>query len=174
MEADANPGADAAASGPSPDDLAALSAYATALADGIEAALAPWVERSVERVHVDRLARRPPIEVREAATRAGAEARATVGPRVRTLLALDIDEQRTGPLAMVREAVVYPTRVLQEAGVAPVERDEFAARQFPDDLYDLAPATFADLDPDLHETGLVWGAAKAHVHLSRRRAEGRR
>ena len=41
-------------------------------------------------------------------------------------------------------------------------------------LYDLSPASFADLAPALKEPGLVWGAAKAHVHLSRRRAEGRR
>ena len=43
---------------------------------------------------------------------------------------------------------------------------------FPDDDYDLSPATFADIDESLHEPGLVWGAAKAHVVLTRRR--GRR
>ena len=47
-------------------------------------------------------------------------------------------------------------------------------RAFPDDVYDLAPASFADVDPALHEPGLVWGAAKAHVHLARRRRDGRR
>jgi hypothetical protein len=41
-------------------------------------------------------------------------------------------------------------------------------------VYDLTPASFADVDPALHEPGLVWGAAKAHVHLARRRREGRR
>jgi putative CocE/NonD family hydrolase len=45
---------------------------------------------------------------------------------------------------------------------------------FPDDAYDLGPASFADIDPSLHEPGLMWGAAKAHVHLARRRAEGLR
>ena len=90
------------------------------------------------------------------------------------LLALDIDEQRTGPLALIRQAVPYPTEVLRAAGVPPVDRDEFAARQFPDDVYDLAPTSFGELDPDLQEVGLVWGAAKAHVHLSRRRADGQR
>jgi hypothetical protein len=69
---------------------------------------------------------------------------------------------------------VHPTQVLAEAGVPPVERDEHAARLFPDDRYDLAPATFSDLDEALHEPGLVWGAAKAHVVLARRRREGRR
>ena len=45
---------------------------------------------------------------------------------------------------------------------------------FPDDPYDLTPGSFADVDPSLHEPGLVWGAAKAHVVLARRRREGRR
>ena len=51
-------------------------------------------------------------------------------------------------------------------------RDEFAERTFPDDVYDLSPASFADVDPALHEPGLMWGAAKAHVILHRRRSEG--
>jgi hypothetical protein len=172
MDGDAKPRV--TSSGPTADDLDALAAYASALADGVEAALPGWVERSVERVHVERAGRRPPPEVRRAAADAGREAAEEVGPRVRALLALDIDEQPTGPLALVRSATRYPTAVLAAAGVPPVERDEFAVRQFPDDPYDLTPAAFADLDPELHEPGLVWGAAKAHVHLARRRAEGRR
>jgi hypothetical protein len=105
---------------------------------------------------------------------AGDEAAAVVGPELRALLARDIDEQRTNPLAVVRRAVVYPTAVLRAAGVPAVVRDADAEARFPDDAYDLVPAAFADLDPALHEPGLVWGAAKAHVHLARRRAEGRR
>ena len=97
-----------------------------------------------------------------------------VGPRVRALLMLDPDEQTTTPLALLRAGVVHPTRVLAAAGVPPVTRDEFAERAFPEDVYGLAPATFGDLDERLAEPGLVWGAAKAHVHLARRRAEGRR
>jgi hypothetical protein len=55
-----------------------------------------------------------------------------------------------------------------------VARDEFSERNFPDDTYDLTPASFADVDPSLHEPGLEWGAAKAHVHLARRRRQGTR
>ncbi|HSL56742.1 MAG TPA: hypothetical protein VK866_02770 [Acidimicrobiales bacterium] len=160
-------------SGPTPDDEAALARYAATLADGIEAALPGWVERMV----VDRLtAWRGEVspEERAEAAAAGQRARDEVGSEVRALLERDIDDQRTGPLALVRRAVVHPTAVLRAAGVPPVVRDEFAERSFPDDVYDLAPAAFADLDPALHEPGLVWGAAKAHVHLARRRAEGRR
>ena len=68
----------------------------------------------------------------------------------------------------------HATDVLASAGARPVARDEFSARHFPDDVYDLTPASFADVDPALHEPGLVWGAAKAHVHLTRRCREGRR
>jgi hypothetical protein len=78
---------------------------------------------------------------------------------VRSVLAADIDEQRVNPLAVVRRAVPYPTAVLRDAGVSPVVRDPQSVEHFPDDDYDLAPASFADLDPALHEPGLRWGAA---------------
>jgi hypothetical protein len=107
--------------------------------------------------------------LRDAAVSAGEQALRDQGAAVAALLAADVDDQVTGPLAIIRTAVVHPTRVLSGAGVPEVERDEFAERAFPADIYDLAPASFADLDPDLHEPGLVWGAAKAHVVLRRRR-----
>jgi hypothetical protein len=151
----------------------ALAEHAARLVDGVEAALPGWVARSVAVV-AD--AWRPGLaaELRSVAAAAGDAAVADVGPGLRVLLATDVDEQRTGPLAVIRTAVRYPTEVLAAAGVGPVERDEFAERSFPDDVYDLTPASFADLDPALHEPGLVWGAAKAHVVLARRRAEGKR
>jgi hypothetical protein len=100
---------------------------------------------------------------------AAAEARRDGMARLRTLLATDVDRQRTNPLSVLRSLVRYPTAVLAAAGARPVARDEFAQRNFPDDVYDLTPAAFADVDPALHEPGLLWGAAKAHVHLARRR-----
>jgi hypothetical protein len=91
-----------------------------------------------------------------------------VGPRVRSLLAADIDEQVTTPLAILRSvAVRYPTAVLREAGVPPVHRDEFVEEVFPEDAYDLAPAAFTDLDPDLGDVAIAWGAAKAFEHKRR-------
>lgn len=155
------------------DDDAALARHAAALADAIDDALPRWVERVVvERVTQYRGDVTP--EIRAEAVAAGERARVEVGAAVRHLLERDIDDQPTGPLAVLRRAVVHPTEVLRRAGVPPVVRDEFAERSFPEDVYDLSPAAFADLDPALHEPGLVWGAAKAHVHLARRRAEGRR
>jgi hypothetical protein len=153
---------------PPPSDDEVLAAHAAALADGIERALPGWVVRCV----VDRAdAWRPGLGATlvapaEAAGRAAAE---DVGADVRTLLGRDVDAQATGPLAVVRTAVRFPTAVLAEAGVPHIVRDEFVEQAFPADVYDLAPAAFADLDPGLHEAGLVWGAAKAHVVLRRRR-----
>ena len=154
-------------------DEAALLAHAEVLADGIDAALAGWVERSVLARCADA---GHPVDaaLQDRAAAAGRDCRDQVGPAVRALLLTDLDDQTATPLALLRGAVRHPTAVLAEAGVPPVERDEFAVRAFPEDLYGLAPASFADLDESLAEPGLVWGAAKAHVHLARRRAEGRR
>ena len=161
------------APGPTQSDLEALAGFADALADGIDVAIGPWVIASVDRVVRAETGVGPSDDVVTRARDAAEQARATVSPRVRALLEFDIDEQRTGPLEIVREAVRFPTEVLREAGIAPVERDPAAVSMFPDDPYDLTPTRFADLDPDLHDPGLMWGAAKAHVHLARRRAEGR-
>jgi hypothetical protein len=156
-----------------PDDAAALARYAGALADAAEAAIPGWVERSVSQVLADQgrtvdetLARRID-EVAHAAQADGARG-------LRSLLTTDIDEQRSNPLSVLRSLVHYPTEILRVAGARPVARDEFAERNFPDDVYGLTPASFADVDPALHQPGLVWGAAKAHVHLARRRREGLR
>jgi hypothetical protein len=65
--------------------------------------------------------------------------------------------------------VIYPTRVLEEAGAPIVVRDQFSETNFPDDIYDLTPAKFADIDPSLADVGLAWGASKAMAHLQRHR-----
>jgi hypothetical protein len=161
------------ASADDPAALERLAELASALADGIEDALPRWVVGSVEGLTVAWQGSVPP-EVSAAATSAGRAARDDIVPAVRALLATDVDEQRTNPLALLRGAVAYPTAVLIEAGVPEVVRDPFAEQVFPDDVYDLAPAGFGDLDPDLHDAGLAWGAAKAFVVLNRRKAEGRR
>ena len=152
------------------DDAAALARYADDLATAVEAAIGPWVVAAVNARHPGPST--PELEA--AVTDAAARALADVGPRLRALLALDIDEQWTNPLAVLRSAVVHPTAVLADAGVAPVHRDATDERINPEDVYALAPATFADLGEAVHEPGLVWGAAKAHLHLRRRREEGSR
>ena len=140
--------------------------YAKALADAIDAALAGWVVRSVERV-ATASGRSVDDGLMAAATEAGETARAEAGVRVRQLLEADIDEQRTTPLSILRDAIRYPSAVLRDAGVPPVERDDYSREAFPDDDYDLTPASFADIDPALTEPALAWGAAKAWTHKER-------
>lgn len=150
-------------------DAVDVAAYGAELADGIEAALPGWVERSVARIVTEWPGSVPP-NVGSNAEKVGRLAAQRVGPEVRALLALDVDEQRTTPLAIVRQrAVPFPTDVLAAAGVPPVARDQAAMELFPKDIYDLVPASFADLDPDLAEVGLRWGAAKAFEHMRRHR-----
>ena len=141
-----------------------MDAYAQALHDAAVAALPGWVERCVR-------ARASGLDSEAAA--AGRRAALEVGERLRALLATDIDEQRTNPLSVLRGAVVYPTEVLKAAGVAPVARDAFVERAFPDAVYNRSPASWRDIDESLQEPGLIWGAWKAKQFLERRRAEGK-
>ena len=156
-----------------PTDAAALATAAAALADGIDATLPGWVVRVADERWQQWSGEPPPPELIDAARDAGVRAEQELSPQVRALLETDVDEQAGNPLAILRGAVRFPTDVLHGAGVPPVERDDDAIRLFPDDDYDLTPASFADLDPSLREPGLVWGAAKAHVVLARRRREER-
>ncbi len=152
------------------DDEATLAQCATALADAFAIALGPWVLGAISH----RFGQPLPAEVSAQAHAAAEEARTRVAAEIRGLLETDIDSQPTSPLALARQVVPLATAVLQDAGVPPVARDGDARRLHPDDLYDLTPGTFADFGEALHEPGIMWGAAKAYVHLARRKAEGRR
>ncbi|MGK2930209.1 MAG: hypothetical protein ACSLFO_11600 [Acidimicrobiales bacterium] len=164
MPPDANP--DRAAD---EDRFAEISA---ALADAVEEAVPGWIERLVlERVAQWRDGS-VPATVRDRASTAGRAAVDDVMPQLRGLLETDIDAQRTNPLAILRAATRHAHRVLVDLGMPPVTRDDFAERSFPDDDYDLVPATWSDVDPSLHEVGIMWGAAKAYVYKARRRDAG--
>lgn len=91
---------------------------------------------------------------------------------LRALLVTDVDEQRTNPLSIYRDAVAGPTELLRSHGVAPPTPDPFVAEHFPGDAYALGPATWADIDPALQQPGIVWSAWKAMTVLQRRRADG--
>lgn len=140
-----------------------------ALADAVAEALPGWIVRCVERIAVAYFGSLDPA-MAEAGRAAGDAAALDVIPRMRRLLATDVDEQRANPLSLLRGAVRYPTEVLRQAGVPPVERDDYALAQFPDDDYDLTPTSFAEVDPALVAPGVAWGAAKAWTH--RQRHEG--
>lgn len=150
-----------------------IQPYATELATLAIDAIPDWVRSNVARI-AD--AWRPGLaaELHEETEEAARRARDEIGPKLAALLALDVEEQRTGPLDVLRRLVPYPTVVLEAAGIPEVERDDHAASVFPDDRYDLVPSAFADFGEDVHEAGLRWGAAKAHTILSRRRANPNR
>lgn len=146
------------------DDEASLVACAQVLIDAVEAVVGRWIRDSVARFDAS-LAY---SVATDEAVRSGERA---ISAELRDLLMSDIDNQRIGPLQVLRDGVRFANSVLEAAGVSPVVRDPFAERSFPDDHYGLAPAAFGDIDPALHEPGLIWGAAKAHVHLRRRREQ---
>ena len=141
--------------------------YAADLASAVEAAIGPWIRSAVRSRHHSSLPKAVEAELELVSGQAGAE----IGTKLRQLLVLDIDQQWTNPLSIIRSAVRYPTSILVSLGTQPPTRVSSAQRLHPDDIYDLTPASFADLGPDVHESGLVWGAAKAHIHLHRRKGE---
>jgi hypothetical protein len=154
-----------------PDDGARhddASGRAEAFDAAISAHLEPWLRRIVARVATAHGLADDGLDAEAAA--AAREAAATVLPRVHDLLRADIDRQSTTPLQLVRGAVAWPTAVLRAHRVPAAERDAFARERFPDDDYDLTPATLADLDPAVGEAAIAWGAAKAWEH--RRRHSG--
>lgn len=167
MAPDANPPPDRAAAA----DEARLAAVAAELADRVEVVVPGWIERLVV-TRVRQWSGHVSPEVAAEAVTAGEAARDEVVPRMRRLLGADIDDQAVNPLELLRGATRHAHVVLEGIGMPAVRRDQFAERSFPGDVYDLMPATWADVDPSLHEPGITWGAAKAFVHKSRRRAEG--
>jgi hypothetical protein len=141
------------------EDEERLREQGEALTDAIVAVIPAWVQRCVDR-HTQGVD----------ASGAGAAAADDLGPKLRALLTADVDDQRANPLALVRDAVRYPTQVLQDARVPAPVRARFDAEHFPDDPYGLVPMTWRDLDESLHEPGIIWGAMKAHVHKQRHRS----
>jgi hypothetical protein len=138
--------------------------YGADLAAAVDQMLPGWVVRTVRRFRDD-------LDL--AAAAAGEEARRDVGARLRQLLETDLDQQRSNPLAILRTAIRYPTQVLAAAAVPGVVREPFAVEAFPEDIYNVSPATWSDIDPALQEYGITWSAWKAHEFLRRRRAEGK-
>lgn len=153
-------------------DSAPLDPYCRALFDAVSSAVPTWIVARVEAVLADS----------STGDHATVRARmdeivdATMGHVRRelgALLALDVDEQRSNPLHVLRAATRHATAVMGDAGVAPVRRDEFDSSVMPDDVYAIGPLTWRDLSDEVHDAGIGWGAWKAATVLERRRSEGR-
>lgn len=152
------------------DDEARLEHYGDALARAIDEAVAGWIEASVTRAARAQLGSVPDA-LAGAAMAAGEVARLEVAAALGELLSTDVDHQRTTPLTIVRRAADHATRVLRDAGIAPVDRDRFSEERFPADVYGIGPGRLVELSPSCHEAGIAWGAAKAHVHRTRHRTD---
>ena len=145
---------------------ARLAAASAAILTGVERTLPAWVEQRVAFI-ADAWGRLDPttraaLDARAADAATAATARVTGA--LRDLFATDAANQRTTPLEIVRSAAREVTAVLADVGIPPVERDAFAERAFPDDVYGVTPATLADLgDEDLGPLQLAWGLAKTQV-----------
>jgi hypothetical protein len=148
-----------------PDPDATLADLGAELAERVTAAVPGWVMRCVDGLVPADAPRRQ--QVMAEAEAAGLRAQQEVAASLRSLLASDVDAQRSTPLEAVRGAVVFPTGVLRRAGVAPVPRDPFVVERFPDDPYGLTPASLAAMDPALGGLAITWGAAKAMAHRRR-------
>lgn len=147
-----------------------IETVASELLAAAVAATPGWVRASIERVRVTQ-----GLEVdADAVERAAADAASFVERRLGALLATDIDAQRSTPLTVLRDAARFPVEVLHGAGARPVPRPDTVRWAFPNDPFEVTPATFADLGEDVHHAGIAWGAAKASIHLQRRRDEGLR
>lgn len=89
------------------------------------------------------------------------EGAAWLASNLDTLLSLAFADQPRGPLEVFQEAMRFPTEALGAMGIAPVARDQVAARALPGDVYDLAPASSRDLGEAVWAAHLQWGARKA-------------
>ena len=149
------------------DDEAAYHRIAGELADALVEAIPGWIER-VGRARMVSAGIDPAPDAVDGLRSVGRSIASALDASIREVLTADVDAGAGSPLAVLRAGVGPVTELLRGLGVPPVRRDDFAVRNFPDDAYDLAPASFADVDEALHEPGMVWGAARAHVHLRRR------
>ncbi|MEO6124272.1 MAG: hypothetical protein ABIR32_11230 [Ilumatobacteraceae bacterium] len=146
-----------------------LDPYVQQLIDAVHPVVPQWLERCVVQISIRQTgACSPPLHSEAAAM--ATSAAAEILARLDALLVLDVDAQATNPLSVLRWGVRYPTEVLVSHSIPPVRRDDFAVRAFPSDVYNLSPATWADVDESLQEPGLIWGAWKAKTVLDRRRA----
>jgi hypothetical protein len=150
--------------------IALLATSAQAIIDGVEEHAEQYIlRRSIDVFEA--WGRTPAVDQGEALAQLRAAAhRAAVRvlDELRALFASDAAQQRRTPLEIVRTLRREPSAVLAAFGVPGIVRDAFEERALPDDLYGLAPHTFADVgDADLGAMLLAWGVGKATVLRAR-------
>lgn len=150
----------------SSDRRQALEQYPAALFDAVAACYDEWLTRSInERAHGAIAQER----IREIV----AESSRTALEDLYEFLSVDVDQQKNNPLHILRQSTRLANELLRSGAVTPPVRDEFETSAMPHDLYGIGPLTWRDLNEDVHEAGITWGAWKAATVLSRRRHEGK-
>lgn len=120
------------------------------LAEQLASAFRPFIEaRIAERGY-------PPVPT-DVLDRAGEELRS----RLIDLVDVSAAEQRRSPLELFQEACAAPNSALADMRVEPPARDATTVNALPGDVYDLAPASSADLGEEVWQAHLAWGVAKA-------------
>ncbi|MEN9803168.1 MAG: hypothetical protein RIS41_15 [Actinomycetota bacterium] len=145
-----------------------MNPYSTRLLETMHVVTESWLRSLVERVMTEQ-SLMSKVDT-DRMDRMISDARRELLDRLGELLAEEAWEQRRNPLELVRRATIGLTTELLAAGARPVARDEFKERSFPDDVLDLAPATWSDVHSDLHDVGLEWGAWKAAAIITHRRS----
>lgn len=136
-----------------------MDQYSTRLLETSDEVVTKWVERLIRR-HCDEQ-KFSDLQTGQLLPSVVLQVSGEVHSRLEDLLSRDVLEQRTNPLAVFRQATRPVTELLKNLGCPPVTRDEFDERSFPDDVYGLSPATWADIDEAMVEPGIEWGAWKA-------------
>ena len=144
-----------------------MDQYSTRLLETSDEVVTKWVERLIRR-HCDEQ-KFSDLQTGEPWSSVVLQVSNAVHSRLEDLLSCDVLEQRTNPLAVFRQATRPMTELLKNLGCPPVTRDEFDERSFPDDVYGLSPATWADIDEAMVEPGIEWGAWKAATVMMRKK-----
>ena len=148
------------------DDQARYQAYGRALQAAVADALPRWLEQVIGDRAGTEAARSTDAQSVVAQVVANAFA------RLGELATADVEKPLSGPLESLRRSMAPVSDYLDSIGVARPERDPVDREMRPDDPHDLGPMRFLDLGPEVHEAGIAWGAAKAHLHLRRRNRPG--
>ncbi len=146
------------------DDLKAYHAHGQSLVESARMALPKWCT-SVVLQRVGDLTADERAELDSVIT----DVTTTAEASLQVLVAADPDEPLSGPLDRLRSATPPLHDLLDRLGATPPVRDAMDTQLQPNDRHAIGPMAFADLGPAVHEAGIRWGAAKAHMHLRRRR-----
>ena len=143
-----------------------LEQYPAALFDAVAACFNEWLTNSIVERAFGAIAQEKIKEIVDESSRTALE-------NLYEFLSVDVDEQRTNPLHILRQSTRLANELLSAAEIVPPVRDEFETSAMPHDVYRIGPLTWRDLGEEVHEAGITWGAWKAATVLSRRRDEGK-